>query len=104
MKPGVSIGRIPEERICKRSCERYRRIGEGRGSRKPIRGSDVEANRSRNCFRTQTSAARNDAQQPKGGDKFTEQLRATGAGVLRELYDSFTKHQMCCSHANKCTK
>jgi dienelactone hydrolase len=44
------------------------------------------------------------AEQPERCDKFAKELCAAGAGVLRELYDGFAKHQMCSAHADNCTE
>lgn len=54
-------------------------------------------------FGTKTDTAADHAQKPEGCDEFAKNLSATGAGVMRELYEGFAKHQMCRTHADICT-
>ena len=63
------IGRSnPGKCICECSCERYRRIGKGCGSRKPVGAGDVKTDGKGDCLGTQTSTAPNGTQQPEGCD------------------------------------
>ena len=94
----------PGKCICERSRERYRRISKGRRSREPVCAGDVKTHRYRNRFGAQTGTAPNDTQQPERCNEFAKKLPATGAGVLRDLYKGFAKHQMRRAHADKCTQ
>ena len=94
----------PCECICECSRKRYSRIGKGCGSREPVRASDVKTNRYRNRLGTQTDTAPNDAEQSERRNELAKKLPATGARVLRDLYEGFAKHQMRRAHADKCTQ
>ena len=94
----------PGKCICECSRERYRRIGKGRRSREPVCAGDVKTDRYRNRFGTQTRTAPDHAQQAERCNEFAKKLPATGAGVLRDLYEGFAKHQVRRAHADKCTQ
>jgi hypothetical protein len=94
----------PRKCVCKRSFERYRRIGKGRRRRKPVCAGNIKTDRYRNRLGAQAGAAPDHKEQPERCNEFAKKLPATGAGMMRDLYEGFTKHQMRRSHADKCTQ
>jgi hypothetical protein len=68
-----------------RACNRYRGIGKGGGSRKPVCAGYVKTDRHRNSFGAQTGTAPNHTEQPERCNEFAKELTATGAWVVREL-------------------
>src|ERR1700744_5541088 len=75
----------PGKGVRERSCKRYRWIGKGGGSRKPVCTGNVKTDRHGNSLRAQTGTAPNYTEQPKRRNEFAKELTATGADVMREL-------------------
>ena len=80
------IGRAnPGKGVRERSCKRYRWIGKGGGSRKPVCARNVKTDRHGNSLGAKTGTAPNDTEQPERRNEFAKELTATGANVVREL-------------------
>jgi hypothetical protein len=71
--------------VSESSCKRYRWIGKGGGSCKPVCACDVKADRHGNSLGAQTGTAPNYTEQPERRNLFAKELTATGADVMREL-------------------
>jgi hypothetical protein len=67
------------ECVCERSRERYRRLGNGCGSREPVCASDVKTDRYWNRLGTQASTH---GHKPERCNEFAKKLSATSAGML----------------------
>jgi hypothetical protein len=67
-------GPNPGKGVRERSCKRYRWIGKGGGSRKPVCAGNVETNRHRNRLGAQAGTAPNYTEQPERRNEFDESV------------------------------